>query len=292
MLVWIYTYFCLFFIFTLYLSIVFTPDQCGTSIVGLLCLMPITFLDKSLRVNLFVVVFYITHTFLSYLIKSKPLFLDDLVTCAVAALGGIVIGNKIRSIRLNNFELKRQGEIQKYTDFLSGLSNRRKMFEVLEKCAEAGCEAPVTGIMMLEIDWFKQFNDSYGHLAGDDCLRRLGVCFSKFGQENDLDFFRYGGEEFTAFSYTHDYEELLVLADKLRRSVTALQIPFSHSEKKIVTVSIGTAERKRNGTHSHGQLISMADEALYQAKSSGRNAVAGYTEKTSRETAVQKQISN
>lgn len=153
-------------------------------------------------------------------------------------------------------------------DFLTGLFNRRKMFELLEQQRSSKSGPTVLGIIMLDIDHFKEYNDRFGHVAGDECLRRMGAGLQEYGRSRGMEFFRYGGEEFLAFCHGTDVG---AKAEELRRLVWDMAIPYPGTQQDRVTVSLGFACIDQAGGLVNEQLIMMADKALYKAKESGRN---------------------
>ena len=114
----------------------------------------------------------------------------------------------------------------------------------------------------------KDFNDTYGHAAGDKYLSRLGEVFAKFSQNFRMHFYRYGGEEFVAIAYGYCEKELFSIAESLRIAVQGTDID-GHS----TTVSIGVAYCGEEQIKNYENVIDQADKAVYAAKRSGRNKV-------------------
>jgi diguanylate cyclase (GGDEF)-like protein len=163
-------------------------------------------------------------------------------------------------------------------DGLTGLLNRRAMDEHLDNiwAVARRQRCPVT-IMMADIDYFKAYNDRYGHQAGDECLRRVAQGIGS-GARRPLDFSgRYGGEEFIVVLFDATHEHAMKLASDLTQKINQLRIPHSESPAAaVVTVSIGVAtvvpaetERSMEG------VVQLADRCLYKAKTEGRNRVEG-----------------
>jgi len=180
-------------------------------------------------------------------------------------------------------ELVQQFEIEKdtaqrnsMTDSLTGLANRRYFDEALKtefyRLKRSGC---ALSLIMLDIDHFKKFNDSYGHLAGDDCLRRIGTTLKAIvGRVPDV-VARYGGEEFVVILPETEDNGAATLAERIRKAVEGLTIPHVASETgEYVTVSLGVVTVYTTGLTSPEQVVALADEALYSAKNGGRNRVA------------------
>ena len=121
---------------------------------------------------------------------------------------------------------------------------------------------------MIDIDHFKDFNDNYGHAAGDKCLSRLGEAFTNFTQNFQLQFYRYGGEEFVAMAYGYGTKELLSIAESLRIAVQSTDM-----EGRRTTISIGVAYCGEEQVRNYENIIDRADKAVYAAKRAGRNKV-------------------
>lgn len=164
----------------------------------------------------------------------------------------------------------KQFQVMSKTDALTGLPNRRFLDERLEEWC-AGRRSVV--IMMIDVDHFKLFNDTLGHLAGDDCLRVIGETFNSAFNEPDLFCARFGGEEFTVVVRGAGELQVARLASAIVRSIEALGIPHPGRSDgvDVVTASIGVAFKHKGVTGSPAELLSQADDALYKAKRRGRN---------------------
>ena len=266
------------FLFSIYLSAIASPDHRATIILALFCLVPLYILDNSWNINIFVIFNFALHTIFTFLYKPQALAVEDTVNCIAVMVIGIFIGENVRSLKLSNFDLNKANAQMAEMDFLTGLYNRRKMYELLLNSSDGGVSVrQYRGAIMLDIDHFKRFNDSYGHSAGDECLRKIGRLLNDFGKQHDATFFRFGGEEFIGFEYTGDHERLQALAEKLRLAVLDTGIPFPASEPKVVSVSIGYCSILSIESGQREQMIEAADKALYRAKGDGRNRCAGYT---------------
>ncbi len=160
-----------------------------------------------------------------------------------------------------------------YLDGLTGIFNRRKFDEYLESAWNLAVRIsmPVSMILM-DIDFFKQYNDLYGHQEGDHCLVQIAQALSKIIVRKTDFLARYGGEEFVCILPNTPIEDTFIIAEKLRESVRLLQIPHADSTvEKIVTISAGVASKFPTKNLSYTALIQAADEALYKAKKTGRN---------------------
>ncbi|SKB15225.1 putative diguanylate cyclase/phosphodiesterase (GGDEF & EAL domains) with Phytochrome (GAF) sensor [Planktothrix sp. PCC 11201] len=160
-------------------------------------------------------------------------------------------------------------------DGLTKLANRRQFDRVLEhewnRCRREGI--PLS-LFLLDIDYFKQYNDHYGHLAGDFCLQQVAQVLRNVIQRNTDLVARYGGEEFAIILPNTDINGCIHLAQKVRKAVEDLEIPHLKSTvSKYITISIGVAGLIPVAGLTSEMLIFQADQALYKAKESGRNCV-------------------
>lgn len=178
----------------------------------------------------------------------------------------------------NQIELKRQRDLLarlSHLDGLTGIPNRRALDEALEREWRRGTRSlrPLS-LLMIDIDHFKAYNDSCGHLLGDDCLRAFAQSL-KVPLGRAADFVgRYGGEEFLAVLPETDEAGAQIVANEILEGVAQLAIPHPASPLgPIVTASIGVATSVANREYEHTRLLQEADKALYQAKQEGRNRI-------------------
>ena len=161
-------------------------------------------------------------------------------------------------------------------DGLTGLANRRHFDESLEReWKRALREKDQLSIIMCDIDFFKKFNDFYGHQSGDDCLRAVARVLERV-LHRPLDVAaRYGGEEFVVVLPGTDREGALAVAESIRSGIEALAIPHaSSSAAPVVTISLGVAFLIPTPDGTAAEMLSAADQALYRAKEEGRNRVS------------------
>ncbi|MBA1189661.1 PleD family two-component system response regulator [Pseudomonas entomophila] len=161
------------------------------------------------------------------------------------------------------------------SDGLTGLSNRRHFDEYLElEWRRAMREQQQLSLLMIDVDYFKAFNDTFGHLAGDEALHKVATAIrGSCGRPSDLPA-RYGGEEFALVLPNTSPGGARLVAEKLRQNVVALNIAHtSPHANACLTVSIGLATQVPSIGTQCRQLILAADKGLYQAKASGRNQV-------------------
>ncbi|WP_309122693.1 diguanylate cyclase domain-containing protein [Paenibacillus sp.] len=184
------------------------------------------------------------------------------------------IKNNEKKLQEANTVLKRLSGI----DGLTGIANRRSLDEQLkfewDACARSG--KPLT-VLLLDVDDFKRYNDNYGHLNGDACLRRIAETLEACVQKPDDFIARYGGEEFAALLPGTTIEGGAKVAERMRRAVDALRIAHEHSSYgPHVSISVGIGSVVPSGEGSESEVLERADRALYAAKTGGRNRVVAY----------------
>jgi diguanylate cyclase (GGDEF)-like protein len=162
------------------------------------------------------------------------------------------------------------------TDQLTGVVNRRGFEHALEAAWKRSYrESRELSLLMIDVDHFKRFNDSYGHVEGDACLRSVARAITAaVTRECDI-ICRYGGEEFAVILDLTNSEGTRLVGERIRRSVASLDLPHSGSAIGHVSISVGCATTIATGKH-FADLITMADTALYEAKRAGRNRVQSF----------------
>lgn len=195
----------------------------------------------------------------------------------VVGLVSAVLWLSSRSVEADLMEvvLKRLSlERMAWEDKLTGLSNRRRFDAVLaDEWRRSSRMGVPLSLLLLDVDHFKLFNDTYGHTAGDACLTLVGGVLGTTVKRAGDFAARYGGEEFVVLLFHTSRADAQALAERLRHAVHALGVDHGMSPHGIVTVSVGGATIVPNGDALPQTLIDQADEALYKAKETGRNRV-------------------
>ena len=208
----------------------------------------------------------------------------SILTSAVAVVAGQAVERDLRRAHLarlrsdlaahrlthRNVELRHLSHV----DTLTGLANRRSLdLRLLEVAEWSRAEGSSIAMVMIDVDHFKQFNDRYGHPAGDRCLAAVAAAARDQIRRKDDLVGRFGGEEFLAVLPGADLNGATRVAERIRAAVEALGIPHGANRGGVVTVSLGcTAEILTEG-RSIDDLLGAADEQLYAAKRRGRNRV-------------------
>ncbi|MCJ7725889.1 MAG: diguanylate cyclase [Acidimicrobiia bacterium] len=176
------------------------------------------------------------------------------------------------ALALANLRLRETLQIQSIRDPITGLFNRRYLEESLEReVARAERRGGSVGVIMLDLDHFKVFNDTFGHRAGDAALGALGVLLRSLVRREDIPC-RYGGEEFAVIFPDASLDQVAIRAESIREALAAVDLRHADRELGHITLSAGVAAFPDHGG-SLEDLIHAADRALYQAKNEGRNRV-------------------
>lgn len=220
----------------------------------------------------------ILECFTSLLDKAILMGMNDITgqTAALESLQQLKENLEIRvAERTAELEtVNRRLRMASMEDALTKLANRRWFNTTIDReIRRARRNGDSLSLLMVDVDFFKQYNDRYGHIKGDACLKKIGAALREtFRRAEDLPC-RYGGEEFAVILPGVDAEDALALAERLRRRVERLSMPHDASSvAPVVTISAGVATA-HNAAYAMERLIDNADQALYKAKSDGRNRV-------------------
>ena len=204
---------------------------------------------------------------------SKPLDPEDLAARLVVAARISDLYKSLEARQRDVELLNRQLFQQSRVDALTGLGSRLRLNEDLAELAaqkKRNCETHC--LIMCDIDYFKPYNDTYGHLAGDDVLARVARSLGAKCRSGDRAY-RYGGEEFLLLVPVQSLEEGFEVADRQRAAVEGLAIAHGASPFERITMSLGIALMTRDENETPLRRLKCADEALYRSKRDGRNRV-------------------
>ncbi|BAU26879.1 PAS domain S-box-containing protein/diguanylate cyclase (GGDEF)-like protein [Aneurinibacillus soli] len=240
--------------------------------------------------NAFLTLQHVNYTSSTYRIRQKSgeyvWFETNLATIRTVegALEKIVaVSRDITERKLLEQQLQEANhrlEMLSWRDGLTGIANRRFFDEKLEsEWKRAARGSTPLSLIMIDIDHFKLYNDTYGHQGGDDCLKKVAETLASVPNRSGDIVARYGGEEFAVILPQTNNADALKIAEKLCKAIASLEIPHASSKvADIVTVSAGLATMLPTPFSNPAEVISLADKALYYAKESGRNQVQNFHE--------------
>jgi diguanylate cyclase (GGDEF)-like protein len=201
-------------------------------------------------------------------LQSAPTEFEPLVA-AIRSMAGQLRARESAMLQTN----EHLGRLAQF-DALTGLCNRRSFdARLAARFAKARLTREPVALLMVDVDHFKEFNDNYGHVAGDACLQEVAKAIASVVRDTDFAA-RYGGEEFAVLAYGLDAEGAVQVAERLRRAVRAAGVPHEGSPHRLVTVSVGIASTIPAEGEIPERLVEEADIALYSAKKQGRDRIA------------------
>jgi diguanylate cyclase (GGDEF)-like protein len=264
-----------YYVFSIYAVIsssFISPNSLCVTIIAIVFIYPVLIIDRNLYIYISSVTITAVYSVFTLIYKNVSFKFDEPINALAFFLVGLIIGTFTRNAQLENFDMKRLAEISANTDSLTRLPNRTNFFTQI-----SGRSSNITSIIMVDIDLFKNLNDTYGHITGDECLKKIGEILLDFEFSDGIKFFRYGGDEFVGISkYKITSEKLKNICKKLNNSIINLDIENSTAPSGKVTLSIGASLH-------HDELnitdtLRFADYALYTAKHIGKNKTVIYGE--------------
>lgn len=194
-------------------------------------------------------------------------FAQDITRIEEKKLGHILSANNRLREALDKYQ---QADTDRRTDFLTGLRNRQDLSDMLEETV-SNRRGVIKAVFLMDIDNFKMYNDNYGHTAGDECLKKIGEALLQYGKQKDVCFYRYGGEEILAISFS-DRQPAQETAQEIVTLIRNLGIKREDTDAGVVTVSLGyTCDNT-----GYEQMIDKADSAMYRAKNGGKNQAVSF----------------
>lgn len=237
------------------------------------------------------IAFFLDQIIMYILVLASTLFImicfngyiPDLIQYCVVLIILVLIslyirGNLIKlNISKNNIEkLNEKLQFLSYNDQLTSSLNRHALEKYIDDNKDKWIEdCTKVSLLMFDVDNFKSFNDHFSHINGDGCLKQLSLAVSKHCSSNIPHIFRYGGDEFVIFIINTDENDIIKKALEIKRDIETLKIKRNDNiEQNYVTISIGCAILNINKDNTLNDIISLADEQLYNAKENGKNCVS------------------
>lgn len=275
---WLMTFACMAIgLSVIQIYILFNDIDKSITIDGLMLFMlsiyfvPSIFAFQKILVGLFTMFGY--FLFLWMADKTLGVFVHAFIYLGLINIAGAIHSLSFDRQLKQNFSSQKKLKKLAHTDQLTGAHNRHKFEDDFNELLRlANKESAVVGLYIVDVDQFKQFNDNYGHLDGDDCLVAIAQELLSHCEHKQDRCIRFGGEEFILVKYGRSLEELYAWGNSLLESIHLLGIKHEYSSvADVVTVSIGAAFIDRDKTEARASLMEKADKALYQAKQQGRN---------------------
>ncbi|MDD4075250.1 MAG: diguanylate cyclase [Eubacteriales bacterium] len=257
--------------FGMHLGIFYTRNGNANLYMVFLIIMPMLFITTPLFTRLFAFAVCAVFSVLTLLFKDVAHYEIDITNCWVCYVISMVGTHMINTVRMENIDARRRLYGEALIDGLTQLNNRRAFTAYMETLhPKLLTDAARVTVYMIDIDIFKIFNDTYGHVEGDRCLVELGDIFRSLSSRYGLFIARYGGEEFIAVSADAALDAEAV-GQAIVDEVFDKRMSFATSPYGRVTVSVGCADSRARGGNNDFDLINNADVALYRAKERGRN---------------------
>lgn len=254
------------------------PLLSRSSKAAILIIMLIAVIVKLPRLVVFLPIFFAfaAGVYVPLLLTTPFLDFETLhMVLVMLIVVGVTLWASAREIRkiLIDVLLKQvSSEQASWEDRLTGIGNRRSFDAHLATTWMQASRAKVPcSLMMVDVDFFKKFNDTYGHQAGDDCLRQVASALDGCVRRAGDSVTRYGGEEFAVVLFHTSLNDARNFSDHMLAAIRKLNIPHEQSPHKIVTISIGIATMMPTAEDDMTTFIEQADKSLYRAKENGRN---------------------
>ncbi len=259
------------FVYAFIVSAFVAPDQVTVTFILVLFMVSTLYLDYGWRIHVFMLTATISFVVATSFFKTPEVISIEILNSWIVLTLLFIIGTIVRDARLGIIVTKDILSKYAYIDQLTNVYNRRKLFEDFAEFEVNKKKGRVTAIGMLDVDYFKLYNDTYGHQKGDECLRTIGEAIVKKIDNQKNCCYRYGGEEFVIVFVDFSKEEVQSCIAEVLESIRGLEIPNASSPYDIITASAGVAIMSYKEKPQFVKALSIADKVLYEAKEAGRN---------------------
>jgi len=263
-----YLYILIIYLFGFVIGVTFDYGYDGVIFNILTILVPVVFTVSVTSTVLFLVPIHILYYIFCLTCLSHYSAMVSIIHAAVCLFSSIFIHTIALSSKVYVLAVNEQLRLMCEIDELTQLPNRRSFNHFISSAYSPNNNL---NLAIADIDNFKDYNDFYGHLVGDDVLQSVSATLGKFADTNSIFVARYGGEEFVFVDNRHTATEFSKLIGDLIREVYNLNIKNTNSPIGRISLSVGIADKQ--GTSDFDELIEKADRALYKAKSSGKNRI-------------------
>jgi diguanylate cyclase (GGDEF)-like protein len=259
--------------FGIYVGILYNPHNLAVMFMIFLVAALFLYINSPLMNLSFTLSAMIIFIIITVIAKDTYSWTFDVINVFIAGIVSTVLtwySTRYRILaEINAFNYYKQSTI----DELTQLKNRRDFMQTFRRYLSNYRETDkFLCLAILDIDWFKDYNDCYGHPTGDDCLRALGKMFNTLRDETNLYAARIGGEEFACLWFLEDKNDVNNIPARIHKDVANLNIPHEKSlTAPVVTLSVGVHITPCGVTYDTHEIYKSADTALYQAKEQGRN---------------------
>lgn len=257
--------------FVIFIETYVMPDRTGSLFFALLVAIPVTIIAPPFVMMSFDLIGFVAFIILSFIFKEKSIFLYDALLGLGCLVSGVSLGEYVLFNKFKSFDLNEKLRYRSRYDSLTNIYNRRAGDVKLEEVMKTENRI---ALAMIDIDDFKQYNDTYGHLKGDEVLRTIASIFLYHVKKLGYFVSRFGGEEFMLVTFGDGVEEMEQILNRAATDFRLANLVDKNSKTGYVTFSAGYT--KVDGCKDANKIINAADKGLYQAKNSGKNAIVYY----------------
>ena len=263
------------YIYIFIVSFVFIKDSITPWLYVLICLLPPLLFTYPYVHHLSNAIVGITNIVLCWLFKDQTIATRETIMTILTCISSDLVSFVLIYQKITALKLKNRIEDESNTDALTGLPNKRLINLLIDENIKGGRDKElISGVIMLDIDDFKAYNDAYGHIQGDYALEQIGNELNFLVKKYNIFIARYGGEEFVAFINSINISKINEIAKDIKDSIYNLKISFKNSpnsKEPFITVSVGVALAEAGDDPL--DVINSADIALYKSKNAGKDQI-------------------
>ncbi len=259
------------FVYAFIVSAFIAPDQVTVTFILVLFMVSTLYLDYGWRIHVFMLIATVAFVIAISFFKDPAVINVEIFNSLIVLFLLYVIGTIVRDARLGIIVAKNTMHKYAYYDQLTNVYNRRKLFEDFAKFENNKNVGKITAIGILDVDYFKLYNDTYGHQDGDETLKKIGETIVRMTENYTIGCYRYGGEEFVITFVDLTEVDIEACISEILENIRNLNVPHTGSPYKKITASAGIANLGHKENLQFVKGLTIADKSLYKAKESGRN---------------------